>query len=432
MCYQPIQIYNNSKQIGNYSPIIYTVPCGECGECRQQKGVDICLRCMAEYQTCKQLGGYAFFDTLTYNNQNLPKFHGVSCFDKTHIGSFMKRLRSKIDRKFGSSGISKLMLSYCVVSEFGDNFGRVHYHVIFFVKYPSLNVYTLKAFIRSAWYYGFVDPNTLIQKHLVNSNAVLHYMTKYINKYPEWLDVYKTVLSHRCNNKAMLEQGLKRVRPFYRCSNNLGFQFIKDNVDIDRGIVHIQDNECSRDFTLSRYYVYKLYYDIVKTDDGKYRYQINDLGISKKIQQLNSIIDATTLRYRNIFLNLEPYEKERVLDCLAGRSLNEVATYSVVFKNCACGERAKFDPIEFYIHSRYPFDKFQNPLLPENHESFNECQITRLDFVSKYLIKDDIPQFLDFDRILQILNTHANKLKHDVSAARTHSEKLYKSLKNVL
>lgn len=405
------------------------------------RGVDICLRCMAEYKTAQALGGFGFFDTLTYDRNHLPKFHGVSCFNKADIGSFMKRLRSCIDRYFEGKfkvdnkdafpHFSKYVLSYCVVSEFGEDYGRVHYHVLFFVKTPLLDVYTLKRFIRQSWYYGIVDPNCLIQKHIINSNAVLHYMTKYINKYQEWTEIYNNAIKTHCSNKLDIEKGLKKVRPFYRCSNNLGLSFIKENVNIDNGLVHIQDNECSRDFQISRYYVYKLYYDIVK-ENGKYRYQINDLGISRKLAQLHSVIKATELRYRNVCLNLPSQDNERIYQYMENRTLYDLAVYKCIYKDCRQGIGTdEIEPIEFFIKSRFPSLTQDNPLIEENAESENHLKNSRQNFLLNR-IQEDRYIFRNFDKVLQIIERHVNSNKEKINAGRTHSDNLYKSLKNVL
>jgi hypothetical protein len=91
------------------------VPCGQCFECRINKSREWLARILAE----QRFHSESCFVTLTYAPEHLPDPPFVL---KSHIQTFLKSLRNRISKKF----------RYFAVGEYGDNFGRPHYHVIFF------------------------------------------------------------------------------------------------------------------------------------------------------------------------------------------------------------------------------------------------------------------------------------------------------------
>ena len=88
-----------------------------------------------QYRYCQDHGGQAFFYTLTYNDENVPKYFGKNVFDYEDLrwllhGGFYQ----KLVRKYGTE------LKYFVGAELGDGKGsrglhnNPHYHVIFFLQ----------------------------------------------------------------------------------------------------------------------------------------------------------------------------------------------------------------------------------------------------------------------------------------------------------
>lgn len=92
------------------------VPCGQCIGCRLEKARQWAVRCTHE----AQMHSENCFITLTYNNENLPEDHNVS---KRALQLFFKRLR----KRYKGKGIR-----YYACGEYGDNFGRPHYHACIF------------------------------------------------------------------------------------------------------------------------------------------------------------------------------------------------------------------------------------------------------------------------------------------------------------
>lgn len=225
MCTRPIKILNPklraklstfNKDID--STYIY-VPCGRCEECKNQKRNDWIIRLAYEYQNTIDQGGFCLFETFTYNDTNLPKMFGKWCFNKEHYKTFMKKLRTYLDRHF-LSVIPNLMANMyspsvgetlysrkCMkerdkiveemrelypeyeprnnvkvfwVSEYGSEFGRPHYHAIFFVT-MKITPYDFREYIRKAWIYGFTDKR-VIEQQVVHGYEGIYYCTKYVNK----------------------------------------------------------------------------------------------------------------------------------------------------------------------------------------------------------------------------------------------------------
>lgn len=113
-------------------------PCGKCIECVNKRikawATRIYLHSMKYKDKC-------MFLTLTYNPQNLPS-NGLLC--KRDYQCFLKRLRKYFN---------KSKISYFVCGEYGDKFGRPHYHFILFGISPTKDNYTA---IEKIWNRGFI------------------------------------------------------------------------------------------------------------------------------------------------------------------------------------------------------------------------------------------------------------------------------------
>lgn len=173
------------------------VPCGKCSECLQKRRSEWTFRLLAELRDCKS----AYFVTLTYNEDTLPADENLQ---KNACTLFIKRLRRaqerKIPKKYNEKIWYKLrskavyrypekrkeyQLRYYLVGEYGEKFGRPHYHMILFNLFPSL----------LGKLQDWVDPDTGEIKQLcdlegawsngnifigeVNQQSI-HYVTKYM------------------------------------------------------------------------------------------------------------------------------------------------------------------------------------------------------------------------------------------------------------
>lgn len=125
-----------------------TVPCGRCVDCRLAYARDWSVRCMHEFQM--SIGGC--FVTLTYSDANLPPDLSLRYVD---FQLFMHRLRNR----FGG-------VRFFMCGEYGDNFGRPHYHAILFNVVPDDLVYLRREgkitlfrskMLEEVWGNGFVS-----------------------------------------------------------------------------------------------------------------------------------------------------------------------------------------------------------------------------------------------------------------------------------
>lgn len=126
-CYYPLQGYRSKELTKNgkrkivfspkdgYVDLKMTVPCGQCIGCRLERSRQWAIRCVHEASLYED----NCFITLTYSNKFLPSDLSLKV---KHFQDFMKRLR----KRFGSG----IRFFHC--GEYGEQFGRPHYHAIIF------------------------------------------------------------------------------------------------------------------------------------------------------------------------------------------------------------------------------------------------------------------------------------------------------------
>lgn len=110
-CYRPMK---RVRPTGWYSH-----PCGQCIGCRLAKSADWATRCVHEAMCYDD----NCFITLTYSNEHLPYPPVV---DKREFQLFMKKLR----KQYGSG------IRFYAGAEYGDTYGRPHYHACLFNFWP--------------------------------------------------------------------------------------------------------------------------------------------------------------------------------------------------------------------------------------------------------------------------------------------------------
>lgn len=99
-----------------YHDLPMSVPCGQCVGCRLERSRQWAMRCVHE----ASLHEDNCFITLTYANEHLPPDGSL---DKRAFQLFMKRLRKRF---------SDERIRYYHCGEYGDRYGRPHYHACLF------------------------------------------------------------------------------------------------------------------------------------------------------------------------------------------------------------------------------------------------------------------------------------------------------------
>lgn len=128
-CFHPLEGYKSRRVSVNgkrgivfsvrkgYVDLPMKVPCGQCVGCRMDYSKMWAIRCIHEAKMNDQNN---MFITLTYNNQNLPKYGSLVLKD---LQKFIKRMRAYI---------YPTKMRYYACGEYGEKKSRPHYHVLIF------------------------------------------------------------------------------------------------------------------------------------------------------------------------------------------------------------------------------------------------------------------------------------------------------------
>lgn len=353
MCTNPITIKNRTLHFTKEnSPLYIKVPCGHCYECEQQKQQEWFVR--NYFHWLEQSANSSFFYTLTYNNENIPKFNScgrtILCFSKRNVQLFLKRLRKRLS-KLG------ITLSYMISSEYGELYKRPHHHALFYLS-ERMNPYAFYKLVEETWQYGFVKYGDNVGQ-LMDVRGI-RYVTKYITKdisymREDGLDILKAVYSRyqrlldyinyrytlkldwslhvdlrdykfyvkHFNGTKVTEDShefelsktlLNKVRsiynsiiPFHFQSTYLGCkqldkltaeEMLNERVNI------LQTDGSIRHYPLPRFYKRKLWYDAVENEnDGKCnKYVLNDAGKKHFLDSLDMKIQKRKEQFQNALL----------------------------------------------------------------------------------------------------------------------------------
>lgn len=228
--------------------------CGRCLSCRNKKVNDWATRCQVE--RLDYSNGDCFFCTLTYNNENLPK---GALLDKSDLQKFFKRLRRHIEYyKLG------LKIKYFACGEYGDQFGRPHYHFIIY----GLNWRNIWL-VQRCWNKGFIKvdfANFKTFRYVAKYSVKQFQKCKYgvsefivLSKGLGFSYVTTSSFKNDLNNNFILIDGFKRCLPysFKRKARELGI--FKDFKEIT--IFYNEKNfEDLKDFKENCYGFFKEYF----------------------------------------------------------------------------------------------------------------------------------------------------------------------------
>lgn len=248
-CLNPVHIKGIKKNGTLYDLI---VPCGKCECCLVTRKSFWSFRLREHFKTCTS----GWFVTLTYNDNCLSYNSGVvlhpypfPVVSSEHVRNFFKRLRKKINEYWLSrklvtvdDTLVKPKISYFLVSEYGPETLRPHYHFLLF-DVPDYIPYLDKV-IEDVWGKGFITMSPITDERI-------NYVSKYC-----------------CLPSVLPDYIMKYAKPFMRCSKGIGLSYVEnaDNYDYHRGssVLRPYIEKGKSKVPLPRYYKDKIY-----TDDEK-------------------------------------------------------------------------------------------------------------------------------------------------------------------
>lgn len=188
----------------------YTAPdgavyrCGQCPKCLRSRSTEWAIRGRHEYLTQKK----ACFITLTYDKEHLVKgaIRPENRYDKRgilvqeHVQKYLKRLRKHYNYK-------KLRYIYC--GEYGTLKWRPHYHLIIYGLDHTDDIPA------KLWPYGY----TFIDRKPITDNVIQYVMGYVRKKFSKW---EQKDYHYKDNN---------RPEPYMRCSQGIGRDWAKENVN---------------------------------------------------------------------------------------------------------------------------------------------------------------------------------------------------------
>lgn len=189
------------------------LPCGQCVGCRLERSRQWAMRCVHE----ASLWPANCFVTLTYSDEHLPIDRSL---DYDDFQKFMKRLRKRF-KGIGRDPKGDLPIRFYMAGEYGENFGRPHFHVCLFnfdfedkklwMKTKSGSKIYRSAALEELWPFGF---SSIGEVNFSSAAYVARYIMKKITgrdseQYYEDVTVDGEIVQRRPEfNKMSLKPGI--------------------------------------------------------------------------------------------------------------------------------------------------------------------------------------------------------------------------------
>lgn len=477
MCVSPVSIINPTKYVSlRYrDPYLLQVPCGKCVDCQTRNSNEWLYRTFFEFRDCLASGGFVYFDTLTYNNENLPHISDFvntdikfSCFNSKHLNLFFKRMRTKLERDFDCDDSA---FRYFVSSEYGtsDNYkGRLtthrpHYHVLFFVS-ADIDPLVFSSLVSDCWSYGRTDGFPYKSSHYVDSHNTIKVSSlenilrtcNYVTKYVQKSCVFQKQLDNRLNavmfdiassmqyavdddvdwlntfEARQFRLKLKReINQFHRQSLHYGESALSEmdlNQIFESGVVYMPHFKMIKlPIVLPTYYKRKLFYKLLIVDGAK-TWQPTELGLEFLHARHSHLLDDLVSRFKAVVaehhLNIDCNRLANYVLNLRGRIKSELPP-STIYERLQSVDLFNYSTVT--DKENLGFRGLVSDFLGNSYLGYDVCSREHISFqafISKYV-------YLDEDRekeLTQIywFTTDIDKGKQRAHELKQHLTNLYK------
>lgn len=257
-CLNPLTIRNPKINKGVRDTAFITIPCGKCPACLSTRITDWTNRIKDEMRNNYYSCGY--FVTLTYEQR--PK-EGVN---KKHVQDFLKRLRHCVDS-----------FKYYLISEYGPNTRRPHYHMILLCNDTPDKVIDA---IGVEWKFGFTEVSPVSEERI-----------KYVTSYHATKNSYDKGFEYPDMETGEL---IKQNDVFCLMSKKLG----ASQIEYEKQVKGINHNYIMRNGV--RYHLPKYYKDKLYTETEK-------KNIRDYFANMSVVDDSNAIDYLNMYKNYEHF-----------------------------------------------------------------------------------------------------------------------------
>ena len=169
------RVLSSSGAVIGYCSRYIEVPCGKCPACLQARRQSWAFRIQVESE---QYPGSSFFVSLTYNDDCLPYGTDHPSLCKSDLSEFFHRLRSYLYNRDPDPQEGRKYFRYFACGEYGDSFGRPHYHFCFWDLYFKYSSDKWLSIFQEVW--RFCDPTSVDIEDMSARRA--EYVAKYCLK----------------------------------------------------------------------------------------------------------------------------------------------------------------------------------------------------------------------------------------------------------
>lgn len=217
-CTRPVQKdYHKGGQL---------IACGYCPACQYNERVGWTFRVSEESKQAKE----AWFITLTYDNENIPlwdtmydtfyrgmqnnssnRYESLNDKDLITFINSVKKAQARAVKEVAKNSLSPAEAlaprrpKYYAVGEYGSQYGRPHYHIIFFNIWESI---ANEINLEKIWKKGRVETESI-------SPALIHYATGYIHEKSSYKKSYQQKPKMYCS-KGIGEDYIKRNKKWHK------------------------------------------------------------------------------------------------------------------------------------------------------------------------------------------------------------------------